>query len=169
MLPFTKCHLGGKCHLLYPVIHQVPIFFYQKKKKKLQKPSWIVLTPTHSCIFWIMLWNLSHLDSQRIRFSQDRSQVFRYGSELSHTRRTGIGELEYQCTVFLVFGHLQQHLFLLTVKSFKPKKFTEDSNCRLFLERDFLHLKSSYYCINKYLLGTLHKNSGKLSQRHPCH
>lgn len=136
-----------------------PFFSIKKKKHNLQKPSWIVLTPTHRCVFWIMLWNLSScLESQRICFSQDRPPVFRYGSELSHTRRTGIGELEYQFAVFLVFGHLQQHPFLLTIKSFKPKKFAQDSNCRLFLEGDFLHLKSSYYCINKHLLGMLHKN-----------
>lgn len=45
-----------------------------------------------------------------------------------------------------------KHLFVLAGKSFKLKKIIpKTQTAKLFLEREFLHLKSSY-CIKKYLM-----------------
>lgn len=105
MMLFTKCHLGGKCHL-YPVVQPIPISFHQRNGQNLLGLFSHQLIHafsgfycgTHLCI-WIVR-GYTHLE---------RAQIPSHGSVLIHTGLY-IGELECEFAVFLVLEHLQKCL-----------------------------------------------------------
>lgn len=119
--------------------------------KKWPKPSWIVLPSARRCIFWIH-WG-THLPIWVVRGYGDLGRDPKFSDvdlrslTLAVDRWTGTWDCGLPSPPIP-----SKHLFPLAGKSFKLKKIIpKTQTAKLFLERKFLHLKSSY-CINKYLM-----------------